>query len=51
MIDCLVKRGKSEGVLSLWKGFGASYARIFPRIFIIFLTLEKLREKFDVLVD
>jgi hypothetical protein len=47
MLDCFVKTVRSEGALSLWKGFGASYARIGPRVVIIFLTLEQLRERFD----
>lgn len=47
MLDCFVKTVRAEGVLSLWKGFGASYARIGPRVVVIFLTLEQLRERFD----
>eukprot|EP00949_MAST-11_sp_MAST-11-sp1_P005173 g5173.t1 len=47
MLDCFVQTVRSEGVKSLWKGFGPSYARIGPRVVIIFLTIEKLRELFD----
>lgn len=47
MFDCFAKTAKSEGVLALWKGFGPNYARIGPRVVIIFVVLEQLRNVFD----
>ena len=47
MMDCFFKTVRSEGVTSLWKGFFPSYARIGPRVVIIFVILEKMREVFD----
>jgi len=47
MFDCFFKSVKAEGITSLWKGFFASYARIGPRVVIIFLIIEQLRERFD----
>ena len=46
MLDCFQKTLQAEGLTSLWKGFFASYARIGPRVVIIFLTIEQLRERF-----
>ena len=47
MLDCFAKSVRAEGVLCLWKGFFPSYARIGPRVVIIFLMLEELRKRFD----
>ena len=47
MLDCFFKSVRTEGILSLWKGFFPSYARIGPRVVIIFVLLEKMRETFD----
>ena len=47
LTDCFVRSVKSEGALSLWKGFWPAYARIGPRVVIIFVVLEQLRENFD----
>ncbi len=47
MLDCFAKSVRAEGIGSLWKGFIPSYARIGPRVVIIFMVLEKLREEFD----
>lgn len=47
MLDCFTKTAKSEGALALWKGFGPNYARIGPRVVIIFVVLEQLRDMFD----
>ena len=46
MLDCFTKTAKSEGALALWKGFGPNYARIGPRVVIIFVVLEQLRDMF-----
>jgi len=45
--DCFVKSVKSEGVISLWKGFWPAYFRIGPRVVIIFVVLEQMRERLD----
>eukprot|EP00038_Savillea_parva_P001995 m.109160 g.109160 ORF g.109160 m.109160 type:complete len:309 (-) comp10687_c1_seq3:1246-2172(-) len=47
MVDCLQKTVRAEGVTSLWKGFLPAYARVGPRVLIIFLVLEQLRAHFD----
>ena len=47
MLDCFAKSIRSEGITCLWKGFFPSYARIGPRVVIIFLILEELRRRFD----
>lgn len=47
MIDCFGKSIKSEGPMFMLKGFGPNYARIGPRVLIVFQVLEALRERFD----
>ena len=47
MIDCFRKSAVSEGPLSLWKGFWPNFARIGPRVTIIFVMMEQLRRVFD----
>lgn len=47
MVDCFRKSVRSEGVTSLWKGFWPNYARVGPRVVIIFTVIEQLREHFD----
>ena len=42
-IDCLVKSVRNEGVLSLYKGFLPSYARLGPWSITFWLIYEKLR--------
>lgn len=44
LMDCFGKTIKSEGVASLWKGFWPAYTRIGPRVIIIFVVLEQMRE-------
>ena len=46
MLNCFQKSVQAEGITSLWKGFFASYARIGPRVVIIFLMIEQLKERF-----
>jgi hypothetical protein len=43
-LDCFSKTVKGEGVASLWKGFWPAYTRIGPRVVIIFVVLEQMRE-------
>lgn len=45
VIDCLSKSVKQEGVLSLWKGFWANFARIGPRVLIIFTILQYFQKE------
>jgi len=47
MLDCFAKGIRSEGVFAFWKGFWPNYARVGPRVTIIFLVIERLREWFD----
>jgi hypothetical protein len=41
-VDCLVKTVKSDGVLSLWRGFIPIWARFAPQATLQLLTLEAL---------
>lgn len=41
--DVIVKLVRSEGLLSLWKGFTPYYARLGPHTVLIFIFLEKLK--------
>lgn len=47
MVDCFAKGVRAEGVFAFWKGFWPNYARVGPRVTIIFLVFERLREWFD----
>ncbi|KNC49084.1 carrier protein [Thecamonas trahens ATCC 50062] len=47
MIDCFIKSVKAEGVLCLWNGFWPNFARIGPRVIIIFIVMEQLKKRFD----
>ena len=47
MFDCFAKSVRAEGITCLWKGFFPSYARVGPRVVVIFLMLEELRRRFD----
>lgn len=42
VLHCLGSTVRTEGLLSLWKGFSPYYMRIFPWQFTFFLTYEKL---------
>uniref|UniRef100_A0A7S1NTI7 Uncharacterized protein n=1 Tax=Eutreptiella gymnastica TaxID=73025 RepID=A0A7S1NTI7_9EUGL len=44
---CLVKSVQIEGLLCLWKGFVPSYARMGPRVVIVFVVMEQLRKLID----
>jgi len=46
MIDCFVKTVRKEGVLALWKGFWPNYARVGPRVAIVFVVMEQLKAFF-----
>lgn len=46
-LDCFRQTIQTEGISALWKGFGPAYARIGPRVVIIFVVLEQLRMTFD----
>lgn len=47
LLDCLVKTGSQEGPAALWKGFIPAWARVGPRVTIIFIMMEQLRMRFD----
>jgi len=47
MVDCFYKSLKSEGIIALWKGFWPNYARLGPRIVIVFVVMEKLKKWFN----
>lgn len=44
--DCLVKTVKSDGVLSLWRGFIPIWARFAPQATLQLLTIEQLYNLF-----
>lgn len=46
MTDCFIKSIKTEGVISLWRGFWPNYARLGPRIVIVFVVQEQLKAMF-----
>jgi len=43
-LDCIVKTARSEGVLSLWKGFTPYFLRLGPHTIITFIVLEQLNK-------
>lgn len=45
MRRCLVESVRAEGVGCLWRGFWPSYARVGPRVVIIFTLLEQMRAR------
>ena len=47
-IDCLRRSIRDEGPLVLFKGWGASFARLLPVLLIVFPLLERLRVAFGV---
>jgi hypothetical protein len=47
MFDCIFKSAKSEGILVLWSGFWATFARLGPNISITFIIMEQLRIMYD----
>ena len=47
-LDCLRRSVREEGVLVLFKGWGASFARLLPVLIIVFPLLERLRMAFGV---
>ena len=45
LFDCLAKTVRQEGVLSLWKGWLPSYARLGPHVLVTFVMLEQLNTR------
>eukprot|EP00164_Ancoracysta_twista_P011474 GFYU01017682.1.p1 GENE.GFYU01017682.1~~GFYU01017682.1.p1 ORF type:complete len:315 (-),score=81.12 GFYU01017682.1:483-1427(-) len=43
MIDCFAKSIRTDGILSLWKGFWPNFGRVGPRVVIVFTVMEKLK--------
>jgi solute carrier family 25 protein 14/30 len=48
MLDCIVKTVRSEGILSLYKGWLPNWMRISPHTIVTFVVYEKLRSMFNV---
>ena len=46
MVDCFTKTIRNEGVTALWNGFIPAWARVGPRVVIIFITMEQLKTHF-----
>ena len=46
MIDCLASTVRNEGVLNLWSGFLPAWARVGPRVVVVFLVMEQLKKVF-----
>jgi len=46
-IDCIVKTARSEGVLSLWKGFTPYFLRLGPHTIITFVVLEQMNKAYN----
>ena len=43
-IDCLLKTVRTEGILSLWKGFFPTWARLGPWQLIFWVSYERMRK-------
>lgn len=46
MADCMMRTVRQEGVASLWKGFLPAWARVGPRVVIIFVCMEQFSRTF-----
>ena len=47
LADCMTKTLAKEGPTAFWKGFLPAWARVGPRVTIIFIMMEQLRKRFD----
>lgn len=47
-LDCLTRSVREEGLFVLFRGWGASFARLLPVLLLVFPLLEKLRVAFGV---
>ena len=47
-IDCLKRSVREEGLMVLYRGWGASFARLLPVLLLVFPLLERLRLAFGV---
>ena len=47
MTHCFVKTVQTDGFSSLWRGFVPNYCRVGPRVAIVFVVMEQLRELFQ----
>jgi Mitochondrial carrier protein len=47
LANCLVQSVREDGARCLWNGFWPNYARVGPRIIIVFVVMEQLRMAFD----
>jgi len=43
----MMKTFVKEGPTAFWKGFLPAWARVGPRVTIIFIMMEQLRKRFD----
>ena len=46
MAHCFVRTVADDGFLALWRGFLPNYCRVGPRVAIVFVVMEQLREIF-----
>jgi len=46
MVDCFLKSSKSEGPMSLYNGFWPNFGRVVPRVTIVFVVMEQLKNTF-----
>jgi len=46
MVDCFAKLIRTEGPLSLYRGFWPNFGRVVPRVTIVFIVMEQLKAKF-----
>lgn len=46
MVDCFVKSSSTEGPMSLYNGFWPNFGRVVPRVTIVFLVMEQLKNNF-----
>jgi|TARA_B100000524_G_scaffold346895_1_gene247868 solute carrier family 25 uncoupling protein 8/9 len=46
MVDCFVKSSSSEGPMALYNGFWPNFGRVVPRVTIVFIVMEQLKNNF-----
>lgn len=46
MVDCFVKTSQKEGPGSLYNGFWPNFGRVVPRVTIVFVVMEQLKNNF-----
>ena len=48
LVDCAVKTWRKEGIIGLYKGFGAQWLRMGPHTMLQLCIWETLRDKFGI---